>query len=77
VEQSQLHAQDVPVFNIKTMTPLVLEQTSAFYSHQCTVFLNTVTKYALDCPDDDFSMDPHWHRMDCNVMSWLFGTGSL
>jgi hypothetical protein len=35
-----------------------------------------VSKYALDClvlTDDDFSMDPHWHRMDCTVKSWVFG----
>lgn len=36
------------VINIKTMTPLVLKQTSTFYSHWHSLFLNKVTKYALD-----------------------------
>jgi hypothetical protein len=79
VEQSQLHAQGVAVPNIKTMIPLVLEQTSTFYSRWRTIFLNTVAKYALDClvlSDDDFSTDPHWHHMDCTVKSWLYGTVS-
>ncbi|XP_062213631.1 uncharacterized protein LOC133914559 [Phragmites australis] len=79
LEQSQLHAQAVAVSNIKTMIPLVLEQTSSVYSRWRKLFLNIVTKYALDClvlSDDDFSMVPHWHRMDCTVKSWLFGTVS-
>lgn len=61
------------------MIPLVLEQSSTFYSRWRSLFLNTVTKYALDglvLTDDDFSMDPHWHRMDRTVKSWLFGTVS-
>jgi hypothetical protein len=32
-------------------------------------------EYAHDCPvltDDDFSMDPHWHRMDSTVKSTTF-----
>jgi hypothetical protein len=67
------------VTNIKTMIPLVLEQTSMFYSRWRMYFLTTVTKYGLDSlvlTDDDFSIDPHWHRMDCTVKSWLFGTVS-
>jgi uncharacterized membrane protein YgcG len=78
-EQAQLHAQANAVTNIKTMIPLVLEKTSTFYSRWRTYFLTTVTKYSLDSlvlTDDDFSTDPHWHRMDCTVKSWLFGTVS-
>jgi hypothetical protein len=74
--QSRFHAEAVAVINIKMMIPLVLEQTSTFYSRWRSLFLNTVTKYALDClvlTDDDFSTDPHWHRMDCTIKSWLFG----
>ncbi|XP_062185472.1 uncharacterized protein LOC133889047 [Phragmites australis] len=77
LEQSQLHAQAVAVSNIKTMIPFVLDQTSSHYNRWRTFFLNTVTKYALDClvlSDDDFSTDPHWRRMDCTIKSWLFST---
>jgi hypothetical protein len=76
-EQAQLHAQAIAVINIKLMIPLVLEQTSTFYSRWRSLFLNTVSKYALDClmlTNDDFSTDPHWHRMDCTVKS-PFGSG--
>jgi hypothetical protein len=60
------------------MIPLILEQTSTFYRR--SLFLNNVTKYALDClvlTDDDFSMDPHRCRMDCIVKSGLFDMVSL
>jgi hypothetical protein len=75
-EQSQLHAQAVTVSNIKMMVPFILDQTSSHYNQWHTFFLNTVTKYALDCLvlSDNFSHDPHWHRMDCTVKSWLFST---
>lgn len=66
-EQAQLHARAIAIVNIKTMIPLVLEQTSFFYSRWRSLFLNTITKYALDgliLTDDDFSMDSHWHCMD-------------
>jgi hypothetical protein len=78
-EQAQLHAHANVVNNVKMMIPLVLEQTSTFYSRWCTYFLTTVTKYGLNSlvlTDDDFSTDPHWHRIDCTVKSWLFGTVS-
>jgi hypothetical protein len=78
-EQAQLHTHAIAVNNIKTMIPLALEQKSTFYGRWRTIFLNAVTKYDLDSlvlTDDDFSTDPHWHRMDCTVKSWLFGTVS-
>jgi hypothetical protein len=78
-EQAQLHSQAVAVVNIKNLLPLVLEQTSTFYSRWRSIFLNTVTKYGLDglvLTDDDFSTDTHRNRMDCTVKSWLFATMS-
>lgn len=58
------------------MIPLVLEHTSTFYNRWRLLFINTMSKYALDCLvlcDDNFITNPHWHRIDCTVKSWLFG----
>ena len=40
-EQAQLHAHAITMNNIKLMIPLVLEQTSTFYNHWRSLFLNT------------------------------------
>jgi hypothetical protein len=64
-EQAQLHAQANAVNNIKTMIPLVLEQTSTFYSHWRTYFLTTVNKYGLKHRSSLAS-----HRLYCEVMAF-------
>jgi hypothetical protein len=41
------------------------------------LFLNTLKRYALVdhvLSDDDRSNDAMWKRMDCTVLSWLYGT---
>jgi hypothetical protein len=71
-EQSQLHAQANAVTNIKTMIPLVLEQTSTFYSRWRTCFLTTVTKYGLDSlvlTDDDFLTTVTKYGLDSLVLT--------
>ncbi|KAF8700144.1 hypothetical protein HU200_034511 [Digitaria exilis] len=76
-ERGQLHAQAIAVSNIKTMVPFVLEQTSDNFSRWRNYFLNVLGKYDLTdlvLSDEDFSSDPHWHRMDCTVKSWLYST---
>jgi hypothetical protein len=57
--------------------PIVLDITSTQYPQWRDLVLLTLQRYALD---DHISAnartldDPHWHRMDSVVLSWLLGT---
>lgn len=56
---------------------VTLELGSSQYNRWCGLFLNTLERYALAdhvLHDDDFSDDVPWRRLDCMVLSWLYGT---
>jgi hypothetical protein len=76
---AMLHVQAVSVLNIKALIPVVLDNLLPNYNRWKTLFLNTLSKYKLiDHVINDVSaaiaIDLHWHRMDCIVRSWLYGT---
>jgi hypothetical protein len=72
-----LHAQAVAILNVKSLVPIVLDFTSPHFNRWRGLFLNTLERYALVdhvLSDDDRSNDTMWKRMDCTVLSWLYGT---
>ena len=57
--------------------PIVLDLTSPHFNRWRGLFLNTLERYKLAdhvLSDDDRSADVSWKRMDCTVLSWLYGT---
>lgn len=72
-----LHAQAVAVINIRALIPVVLDYDSPNYTKWRGLFLLLVGKYALSdhvLSDDAYPIDPAWNRMECTVLSWLYGT---
>ncbi|XP_062211692.1 uncharacterized protein LOC133912795 [Phragmites australis] len=72
-----LHAQAAAILNIKSLVPIVLDFTSPHFNRWCGLFLNTLERYALAddvLSDDDRSDNASWKRMDCTILSWLYGT---
>jgi hypothetical protein len=72
-----LHAQAVSVLNVKALVPVVLDIGAANYSKWCGLFLVTLGKYALSdhvLSDAAFPEHATWARMDCVVLTWLYGT---
>ncbi|XP_062230138.1 uncharacterized protein LOC133927746 [Phragmites australis] len=72
-----LHAQAAAILNIKSLVPVVLDLTSPHFNRWRGLFLNTLERYALAdhvLSNDDRSDDVTWKRMDCVVLSWLYGT---
>jgi hypothetical protein len=72
-----LHAQAAAILNVKSLVPIVLDFTSPHFNRWRGLFLNTLERYALVdhvLSDDDRSNDAMWKRMDCTVLSWLYGT---
>lgn len=72
-----LHAQAVAVLNIRTLIPVVLDYDSPNYTKWRGLFLLVVGKYALSdhvLSDIVYPDDPAWNRMECTVLSWLYGT---
>lgn len=63
--------------NIKSLVPVTLDLVSPQYNRWRGLFLNTLEHYALAdhvlC-DEDYSDDVPWRRLDCTVLSWLYGT---
>jgi uncharacterized membrane protein YgcG len=77
VATAALHAQAAAILNVKSLVPIVLDFTSPHYNRWRGLFLNTLERYALVdhvLSDDDRSADAMWKRMDCTVLSWLYGT---
>lgn len=74
---ANLHAQAVAVSNIRALVPVVLEVGSISYPKWRGLHLITLGKYALTdhvLSDNTFPDVAPWHRMDCVVVSWIFGT---
>ena len=72
-----LHAQAVAVQNIRSLVPIVLDVNSGNYTRWREQFLFTLGKYSLQNHVlHDFSApdSPDWSRMDCVVLSCLYGT---
>ena len=72
-----LHAQAAAILNVKSLVPIVLDFTSPYFNRWRGLFLNTLERYALAdhvLSDDDRSDDASWKRMNCTVLSWLYGT---
>lgn len=72
-----LHTQAVAVLNIRTLIPVVLDTDSPNYTQWRGLFLLAVGKYELSdhvLSDTSLSTDPAWTRMECVVLSWIFGT---
>lgn len=72
-----LHAQAVSVLNVKVLVPIVLDLGAANYQKWHGLFLVTLGKYALTdhvLSDDAFPHHASWARMDCVVLTWLYGT---
>ncbi|XP_062221364.1 uncharacterized protein LOC133920808 [Phragmites australis] len=74
---ANLHAQAVAVSNIRAFVPVVLEVGSTSYSKWSGLHLITLGKYALTdhvLSDNTYPDVAPWLRMDCVVVSWIFGT---
>ena len=73
---AHLHAQAAGVQNIRSLVPVVLDLLSPHYNRWPDLVLLTLERYALT--DHVLCTVPRpacpWHRMDCVVLSWLFGT---
>ena len=74
---AHLHAQAAGVQNIRSLVPVVLDLLSPHYNRWRDLVLLTLEHYALAdhvlCTAPRPAR-PSWHRMDCVVLSWLFGT---
>jgi hypothetical protein len=65
------------ILNIKSLIPVVLDIGSSNYNRWRGLVLNTLERYALAdhvLDDADLSDDVPWRRLDCTVLSWLYGT---
>ena len=74
---ASLHAQAYSVINIRALVPVVLDLASSTFTKWRGLFLITLGKYALSdhvLADAVYPDVPSWLRMDCLVLSWLFGT---
>ncbi|EAY83991.1 hypothetical protein OsI_39218 [Oryza sativa Indica Group] len=72
-----LHAQAVSVLNVKALVPVVLDLGAANYTKWRGLFLVTLGKYALAdhvLSDNAFPQHAPWARMDCVVLTWIYGT---
>ncbi|XP_062233910.1 uncharacterized protein LOC133931113 [Phragmites australis] len=72
-----LHAQAVAVINIRSLIPVVLDGESPNYTTWRSLFLLVVGKYELSdhvLSDIAYPDVPSWVRMECTVLSWLYGT---
>lgn len=76
---ANIHAQAAGVQNIWALVPVVLDLTSPHYNKWRDLVLLTLGRYSLAdhvTSDAAFPDDPAWHRMDCVVLSWIYGTVS-
>ncbi|XP_034585377.1 uncharacterized protein [Setaria viridis] len=75
---ANLHAQAAGVQNIRSLVSVVLELSSPHYNQWRDLVLLTLGRYSLaDHVTSDVVVDtPAWHRMDCVVLSWIYGTVS-
>lgn len=72
-----LHAQAVAVVNIRSLIPVVLNGESPNHTTWRSLFLLIVGKYELSThvlSDIAHTDVPSWVRMECTVLSWLYGT---
>ncbi|XP_062230074.1 uncharacterized protein LOC133927645 [Phragmites australis] len=77
---ASLHAQAVAVLNVKTLVPVTLDLAAANYTKWRGLFLVILGKYALadHVLSDAYHPDrTDWARMDCVVLTWLYGSISV
>ncbi|EEC82022.1 hypothetical protein OsI_25984 [Oryza sativa Indica Group] len=74
---ANLHAQAISVLNIKSLVPVTLDVNSGTYTRWRGLLLVILSKYALAdhvLTDNYRPNRPDWMRMDCVVLSWMYGT---
>ena len=74
---AHLHSQACAVQNVKYLIPIVLDLQSPHYSKWRGYLLLALGRYELKdhvLSDVSHPSDPHWQRMDCVVVSWIFNS---
>lgn len=74
---ANLHAQAAGVQNIRALVPVVLDLLSPQYNKWRDLMLLVCGRFSLSdhiLRDATFPDVPSWHRMDCVVLSWIYGT---
>ncbi|XP_066314405.1 uncharacterized protein [Miscanthus floridulus] len=78
-DHAALWAQATAVLNIKALIPVTLDSAANNFSKWRGLFLVVLGKYALTrhvLYDEALSDRPVWVRMDCTVLTWIYGTVS-